>query len=331
MKITALLPWVFFGSLALVMLALDLGVLQRRAHAVRIGEALLRSALWILVSLLFGVWIYFGRDAEAGLSYFAGYLIELSLSADNMFVFWMIFTYFRVPARYQHKVLFWGILSALVMRAIFITAGIAAVEAFHWVIYVLGAFLIVTGVRMARRKGEQIEPEKNPVLKALRGVFPVSATYDGGKFFTKREGVLATPLLVVLVAIESTDLAFALDSIPAILAITRDPFIVYSSNIFAILGLRSLYFALAGLIHLFRYLHYGLSVILVFVGVKMLLSEVVRIPVKVALGVVAAVLLVSILASVWRPAEVVARPGGADSPASGADSERGEGRQTRRS
>lgn len=325
MNVRALLPWVFFGSLALVMLALDLGILQRRAHAVRIGEALLRSSLWILVSLLFGVWIYFEREPEAGLSYFAGYLIELSLSADNVFVFWMIFTYFQVPAQYQHKVLFWGILSALVMRAIFIAAGIAAVEAFHWVIYVLGAFLIMTGVRMARRKGEEIEPEKNPVLRAVRRVFPVSKTYDDGKFFTRREGVLATPLLVVLVAIESTDLAFALDSIPAILAITRDPFIVYTSNAFAILGLRSLYFALAGLIHLFRYLHYGLSAILVFVGVKMLLSEVFRIPVKVALGVVAVVLLVSILASVWRPARRVAvTPAGSESPLPDRGSRRGE-------
>lgn len=300
---TSILIWAAFAVFILLMLALDLGVFHRRAHVVALREALLWSAVWIVLALAFNVGVYFWRGSQTALEFLTGYLIEKSLSVDNIFVFLLLFQYFQVPAQYQHRVLFWGILGALVMRAIFILGGIALIHRFHWVVYVFGAVLIVSGVRMAVQKGREVHPERNPVLRLLRRFLPVSPTYVGGRFFVKQaDRWMATPLLVVLVVVETTDLVFAVDSIPAIFAITLDPFIVYSSNVFAILGLRALYFALAGVMHLFHYLHYGLSAILVFVGFKMWISNVVKIPVVLSLGVVGAILTVSVVLSLLRPA-----------------------------
>ncbi|KPK99298.1 MAG: hypothetical protein AMJ91_08295, partial [candidate division Zixibacteria bacterium SM23_73_3] len=282
--------------------ALDLGVFHRKAHVIKIKEALAWSAFWITLALLFNLGIYFWRGPETALEFLTGYLIEKSLSLDNLFVFLLIFSYFRVPSLYQHKVLFWGIIGALIMRAVFIFTGIALVQKFHWVIYIFGAFLILSGIKMGLQKGKEIHPERNPVLRLFRRFMPVTDGYEDSKFFIKRAGrYLATPLFIVLLVVETTDVIFAVDSIPAILAITLDPFIVYTSNVFAILGLRALYFALAGLMRLFHYLHYGLSAILVFVGVKMLLVDVYKIPVAIALGVVASILLISVIASIIRP------------------------------
>ncbi len=287
--------WVGFNLFVLGMLALDLGVFHRKHRVIQFREALAWSGFWIALALVFNVVLYLWRGPEVGLQFLTGYLIEKSLSIDNIFVMLMIFTYFRVPALYQHKVLFWGILGALVMRAIFIVTGVALIEKFHWMIYVFGAVLIITGVKMALEKDKELHPEQNPVLCWFRRCMPVTKDYVGGRFFVMQDGRRwATPLMVVLLLIETTDLIFAVDSIPAILAISRDAFIVYTSNVFAILGLRSLYFALAGMMHRFHYLHYGLATILVFVGVKMLLSEVFKVPIVVALGVVLGVLALSI-------------------------------------
>ncbi|MGH7493246.1 MAG: TerC family protein [bacterium] len=293
--------WVGFNAFVLAMLALDLGVFHRKAHEVKTKEALWWSAMWIALSLLFNVGIYFYLGTEPALQFLAGYLIEKSLSVDNIFVFLMIFSYFRVPALYQHKVLFWGILGALIMRAIFIASGVALLAKFHWIIYLFGLFLVFTGIRMFKQEDEEIHPEKNPVLRLFRRFMPVTENYVGGKFFVRKNGLYATPLVVVLLMIETTDLVFALDSIPAILAISRDPFIVYTSNVFAILGLRALYFAVAGLMRLFHYLNYGLGLILIFIGAKMLLIDFVKIPIGWALGVVAFLLTASILSSVLWP------------------------------
>lgn len=296
-----LIPWFIFGAVVLGLLALDLGVFHRKSHEVRIKEALIWSAVWISLALAFNGFVYFTRGSGPALEFLAGYLIEEALSVDNLFVFLLIFSYFRVPSIVQHKVLFWGILGALVMRALFIVAGISLIEKFHWIIYVFGAFLIYTGIRMVTEQGKEIHPERNPVLRLFRRLMPVTETYVEDKFFVmKGARRFATPLFIVLLMVETTDLIFAVDSIPAILAITRDPFIVYTSNVFAILGLRSLFFALAGLMKLFRYLNYGLCFILVFVGLKMLLAEFFKIPVVVALGVIIAILGASILASVLR-------------------------------
>ncbi len=311
------LIWVLFNAFVVAMLALDLGVFHRKAHEIRFKEALGWCALWISLALIFNVGIYFWRGPQRALEFLTGYLIEYSLSVDNIFVFMLILSYFRVPSLYRHKVLFWGILGALIMRASFILAGITLIRKFHWVIYVFGAFLILTGIKMALEKGKEIHPEKNPILKLFRRLVPVTDRYEGGKFFAKRAGkYLATPLFIVLLIVETTDVVFAVDSIPAILAITLDPFIVYTSNVFAILGLRSLYFALAGIMQLFRYLHYGLSAILVFVGAKMLLADIYKIPVGIALGVVAGILLISVIASVVRPVEATRVPTRAASPRS---------------
>jgi tellurite resistance protein TerC len=309
------LLWIAFNIFVVAMLALDLGVFHRKAHAVKIKEALVWSAFWVVLSLLFNLGVYFWRGPVTALEFLTGYLLEKSLSVDNIFVFLLIFTYFRVPALYQHKVLFWGILGALIMRAMFIATGVTLIQKFHWVIYIFGAFLVLTGIKMALQKGKEIHPERNPVLRLFRRFIPVTAEYEGAKFFVKRvEGYLATPLFVVVLVVETTDVIFAVDSIPAILAITHDPFIVYTSNVFAILGLRALYFALAGIMPLFHYLHYGLSVILVFVGIKMLLVDLYKIPIGIALGVVAGVLLISVLASLIRPRPVEIVPTLADSP-----------------
>jgi tellurite resistance protein TerC len=295
--------WIVFNLFVLAMLVLDLKVFHRDAHEVKIKEALMWSAFWIALALMFNVGIYFWRGSEDALEYLTGYLIEKSLSVDNIFVFLLIFSYFRVSAQYQHKILFWGILGALVMRAILIFAGVALIERFHWIIYVFGAFLIFTGIKLAFEKDKEIEPEKNPALLFVRRFIPVTERFEGDRFFIRRAGRLfATPLFLVLVVVETTDVIFALDSIPAILAITTDSFIVYTSNVFAILGLRALYFALAGLLQLFHYLHYGLSAILGFVGAKMLVSDIYHIPVGVALGVVGGILALSVIASMIWPA-----------------------------
>jgi len=294
-----ILLWVAFNIFILAMLALDLGFFHRKAHAIKIKEALVWSGVWIALALLFNLGIYFWRGPETALEFLTGYLIEKSLSVDNIFVFLLIFSYFGVPSLYQHKVLFWGILGALIMRAVFIVAGITLIEKFHWTIYIFGAFLILIGIKMALQKERKIRPERNPALKLFRRWVPVTEEYAEGKFFVKRPGhYLATPLLIVLIVVETTDIIFAVDSIPAILAITLDPFIVYTSNVFAILGLRALYFALAGIMELFHHLHYGLSAVLVFVGFKMLLTDLYKIPVSMALSVVAGILLISVMTSI---------------------------------
>jgi tellurite resistance protein TerC len=300
--------WVAFNALILSLLALDLGVFHKRGHAVRMREALTWSAVWVSLALLFGAGIWWRLGSQPALEFFAGYLVEEALSVDNLFVFILIFGYFRVPPESQHRVLFWGILGALVMRGAMIATGALLLERFHWIIYVFGAFLVITGVRMALASGEEVEPEANPILRLLRRWIPVATHFHGEHFFIRaapRPGdavrLMATPLFVVLVLVETTDVVFALDSIPAIFGVTRDPFLVYSSNVFAILGLRSLYFVLAGVIGRFHLLRYGLSVVLAFVGVKMLLSEWYKIPIAIALGVVALVLLASVLLSLVIP------------------------------
>lgn len=298
--------WILFHVFVLVMLGLDLGIFHRQAHVVRVREALIWSAVWIALATAFGILIYFSHGSKESLDFFAGYLIEKSLSIDNLFVFLLIFHYFRVPANYQHKILFWGILGALVMRAVFIAAGIALLHHFSWTIYIFGGFLIYTGFKLFFEKDKEIEPEKNPVLRVFRRLMPTKSQYFDDHFFVREQGTLyATPLFVVLVVIETTDVIFAVDSIPAILAITDDAFIVYTSNVFAILGLRSLYFALAGMMRLFHYLHYGLALILIFVGAKMLLGHTeYKVPTPVTLVVVAGVLGLSVLISVLLPAKV---------------------------
>jgi tellurite resistance protein TerC len=294
--------WIAFNGFVLAMLALDLGVFHRKSHEVSMREALAWSAVWIALALAFNglVWARYGP--QRGLEFLTGYLIEKSLSVDNIFVFILIFTYFRVPAQYQHKVLFWGILGALVMRAIFIAAGVTLIQRFHWIIYVFGAFLVITGIKMAIQQDKEIHPEKNPVLRLAKRLIPVATDFDGDRFFTRLNGRrAATPLFIALLLVETTDLIFAVDSIPAILAITQDPFIVYTSNVFAILGLRALYFALAGVVRMFHYLSLGLAAVLVFVGTKMLLVDVVKVPTLLSLGVIATILAVSVVVSILRP------------------------------
>jgi len=296
-----LLFWIGFNVFVLVMLVLDLGLLNRRAHTVSFREALGWSAMWVGLAAAFSVVVYFWHGRPATLEFVTGYVIELSLSVDNLFVFLVIFRYFRVPAEHQHKVLFWGILGALVMRGAFIAAGVGLITRFHWIIYVFGAMLVYSGIKLLRQGDAEIHPESNPVLRLFRRFVPVTKDYEGDKFIVRHRGLYATPLLLVLVVVETTDLLFAVDSIPAILAITRDAFIVYTSNVFAILGLRSMYFALAGLMEIFHYLHYGLSIVLIFVGVKMLASHYIDIPTWIALGVVLLVLGTSVAASVLFP------------------------------
>ncbi len=298
------MPWVLFHVFVFGMLALDLGVFHRKAHAIHFKEALVWSCVWILLALLFNGLVHLWKGEAAALEFFTGYVIEKSLSVDNIFVFLVIFTYFKIPAQYQHRVLFWGIIGALIMRAIFIAAGITLLEKFHWLIYLFGAFLVLTGIKMAIAHGKEMDLNQNPALKFFRKCMPMSTELHGQKFFSVENGrKVATPLFAALLIVEFTDVIFAVDSIPAILAITKDPFIVYTSNIFAILGLRSLYFALAGILHYFRFLHYGLAVVLVFVGVKMLISEFYKVPILASLGVIGVVILVSIIASIIFPSE----------------------------
>lgn len=296
-----LLFWVLFNLFVLAMLALDLGVFNRKAHEIKFREALTWSAVWIALAGAFAIGVVFFRGRQPALEFTTGYLIELSLSVDNLFVFLLVFRYFKVEGVYQHKVLFWGIVGALVMRAFFILVGVSLINRFHWIIYVFGAFLVYTGFKLAFSGDKEVDPEKNPVLRSARKLLPVTEGYQGGSFFVRRDGLYATPLFLVLIVVETTDVVFALDSIPAILAISRDPFIVYTSNVFAILGLRSMYFALSGLMDLFHYLSYGLSVILMFIGVKMIISGYVKVPTGIALGVVAGVLAISVIASLMVP------------------------------
>ncbi len=295
-----LLLWVAFSSFVLLLLALDLGVFHRRAHAVGLREAAVWSVVWVGVSLLFnlGLWTWYG--SQQALEFLAGYLIEKSFSVDNIFVFAVLFRYFGVDARYQHRVLFWGIFGALVMRGAMIGMGAALISRFEWILYLFGAFLVASGARMIFYRPERFRPEQNPVLGLARWALPITEDYEGQKFFVRRQSrLLATPLLLVLLVIETTDLAFAVDSIPAIFVITRDPFIVYTSNVFAILGLRAFYFLLAGIMPYFRYLSAGLSLMLVFVGVKMLIEPWVHISILLSLGVVGLVLGVAIVASIF--------------------------------
>lgn len=300
---------VVFSVFIVALLLLDLGVFQRKDREIKIREALGWSAVWISLALLFNVGVFFFQGREPALQFLTGYLIELSLSVDNLFVFLLIFLFFRVPAAYQHKVLFWGILGAQIMRGILIAIGVVLISHFHWILLIFGVFLVVTGLKMAfQKETAQVRPERNLVVRFFKKIMPVTPGYHGSKFFLKLEGKrYATLLFIVLIVVETTDLLFALDSIPAIFAITTDPFIVYTSNIFAILGLRSLYFALAGLMNLFHYLKIGLSVILIFVGIKMLVSDFLPIPISIALAVVAGVLLVSIVASVIWPTRITGR------------------------
>jgi tellurite resistance protein TerC len=294
--------WVGFNAFVLGMLALDLGVFHRKAHEVSIREAAAWSAVWVALALAFNYGIYRFMGADAGLEFLTGYLIEKALSVDNIFVFVLVFSYFRVPARYQHRVLFWGILGALVMRGVMIAAGAALIARFHWVIYLFGAFLVITGVRMATHAAPAIEPERNPVIRLVRRLVPVTGRYHGQQFFAREAGRrVATPLLVVLAFVETTDLIFAVDSIPAVFAVTTDPFLVYTSNVFAILGLRALYFLLAGVIHRFHFLKLGLAAVLVFVGAKMLLADVYAVPIGLSLGVIALILGASVAASLAFP------------------------------
>ena len=292
-----LLFWILFNLFVLAMLALDLGLLNRRVHIVKFREAMGWSVMWIALAAAFAVLMYFWHGRTATLEFVTGYVLELSLSIDNLFVFLLLFRYFKVAPAHQHKVLFWGILGALVMRGLFILAGVGLIRKFHWIIYAFGALLVYSGIKLFRQKEEGVNPEKNPVLRLVRRAVPVTEDYHGDRFFVRRAGLYATPLLVVLIVVETTDLMFAVDSIPAILAITLNAFIVYTSNVFAILGLRSMYFALAGIMEMFQYLHYGLSLVLIFIGGKMLLSEYYKIPTEVALAVVAGIILISVLAS----------------------------------
>ena len=294
--------WTAFNVFVLGMLALDLGVFHKKSAEISVKDALIWTGVWITLAMSFNFFVYHYFGKEQAIEFFTGYIIEKSLSVDNIFVIIMIFSYFHVPTAYQHKVLFWGILGALVMRVIFIFAGIELIHRFHWLIYLFGGFLIITGIRMAFAGDAKLEPEKNPVVKLIRRIFPVTASFEGDRFFVRRNAKLwATPLFVVVILIETTDLIFAVDSIPAILAITDNPFIVYTSNVFAILGLRSLYFALSGIEKYFHFLKYGLAAILVFVGSKMAMADYYKIPIEVSLIVIVSLLIIAIVASVLIP------------------------------
>ncbi|MCE5348069.1 MAG: TerC family protein [Bacteroidales bacterium] len=293
--------WIGFGILIFTMLALDLGIFNRKEHKVSVKEAAKWVIVWVTVALLFNLFVLNELGKTKAMEFFTGYVIEYSLSVDNIFVFILIFSYFSVKPEYQHKILFWGILGALVMRGIFIFAGVALINKFHWIVIIFGAFLLLTGIKMLTQKEKPMDPEKNPVIRFFRKFFPVSESLHGGKLFAKEKGrYLATPLFLVLLVVESSDLIFAVDSIPAVLSISQDTFIVYTSNIFAILGLRSLYFAIAGVMGLFRYLKIGLAFVLSFVGVKMLASYFnFEVPIILSLLVIISILLISILASVF--------------------------------
>lgn len=299
LDVMPLWAWIGFFVFITAMLALDLGVFQRDAHEVKMKEALVWCGVWFTLAMVFNAIIWYWRGSELGQQFLASYLIELCLSVDNVFVFILVFAYFKVPSRWQHRVLFWGIIGAVLMRAVFILVGVSVIQRFSWVLYIFGAFLIYTGIKMAiPSKGEEVHPENNPVVKLFRRFYPVAPHNDHGHFFTRHEGKrMATPLFIVLLVVETTDVVFALDSIPAVLAITSDGFVALTSNIFAILGLRSLYFALSGIMQLFRYLKIGLAMILVFIGVKMLIAPWLHVTTTVSLAVIASVLTMSVLLS----------------------------------
>jgi tellurite resistance protein TerC len=304
--------WVSFNLFVLAMLAIDLGIFHRKSHSVSVKEGAIWSVVWISLAMVFNLIIYLFWDSmmpgssysngEAGLAFLTGYLIEKSLSVDNIFVFVLLFSYFAVPSQYQHRVLFWGILGALIMRGTLIFVGAALIKEFHWIIWIFGAFLIFTGIKMAFGTGDdEVHPENNPLVKLFRRFMPVTEGYEGDRFFVVKNGVrMATPLFVVVLIVESTDLIFAVDSIPAIFAVTQNPFIVYTSNVFAILGLRSLYFVLAGVMDKFYYLKAGLAVVLTFVGVKMVIVDIYKIPTAISLGVIVSVLTIAVIASLIR-------------------------------
>lgn len=303
--------WIGFTLFIIGMLALDLGLFQRRPHVIGMREALVWFAVWTSLALLFnlGLILFHERGMEAGLEFFTGFLVEKSLSIDNVFVFILIFNYFHVPPAYQHKVLFWGIIGAIVLRVIFIVGGLALMERFHWTMYIFGAFLVGTGIAMMRKNETHVDPEKNWIIRSFRRLFPVTNRYEGNRFFVRKDNrVWATPLFIVLLAIESSDIVFAVDSIPAIFAITSDPFIIYTSNIFAMLGLRALYFAVSGFMRMFHFLHYGFASIILILGVKMLLSDVYHVPVQVTLVLIVNILLICVIVSLLRPRRVDLKP-----------------------
>ena len=291
------LAWILFNVFVAAMLVLDLGVINRHAKRSSLRHALAWSGIWIALAAAFAAILYFAQGRTPALEFSTGYVIELSLSADNLFIFLLIFRYFRLPEHEQHRVLFWGIIGAIIMRAVFIFAGVGLIRRFHWIIYGFGLLLLYSGIRLLFQRGAEIHPEKNPLLRLLRKFMPVTLDYVGSRFFVRGERLCATPLLLVLIVIETTDVIFAIDSIPAVLSITLNTFIVYTSNIFAILGLRSLFFTLSGLMDLFEYLHYGISCVLVFVGAKMLLSHHYPIRTDISLAVIGGILLVTIVAS----------------------------------
>ncbi len=294
--------WIIFAVLIFSMLALDLGVFNRKVHVVTMKEAMLWTSFWITLACCFGAGVYYFYGHSKAMEFFTAYIIEYSLSIDNLFVFMLIFRFFNVPHAYEHKALFWGILLALITRAVFIFAGVALINTFHWVMYIFGAFLIYTGIKLALNKQSEVHPDKNIAIKMLRSFIPVTKEFQEAKFFVMKNGKrFATPMLAVLLALETTDILFAVDSIPAVLAISTDPFIVYTSNVFAILGLRSLFFAIAGLMKLFHLLHYGLAAILTFVGVKMLIADIFHVPIGISLLVISSILVVSIVASMIWP------------------------------
>lgn len=293
--------WIGFNAFVLAMLAIDLGFFHRASHMISLKEATIWSLIWILLALLFNGILYFWQGPEVALQFLTGYLIEKSLSVDNIFVFVLLFATLGVPTTYQYRVLFWGVLGALLLRGLFIAIGAVLLESFHWIFYLFGAFLVITAMRMAFDKQAEVHPEHNPVLKFVQRILPVTADYHGDRFIVRQAGrILVTPLFLALLVVETTDLVFALDSIPAIFAVTTDPFIVYTSNIFAILGLRSLFFILANIIQTFHYLRLGLSIILFYVGIKMMLTDIYHIPTVLSLLVIAAVLMLAIVASLIR-------------------------------
>ncbi|MEO1054015.1 MAG: TerC family protein [Bacteroidota bacterium] len=290
--------WVGFNLAVLFMLALDLGVFNRKSKVITAKQALLWTCFWVFLAFLFNIFVYYQFGQDKAFEFFTGYVIEKSLSVDNIFVMILIFSFFNVPPQYQHKVLFWGILGALVMRVCFILVGVELINSFHWLIYIFGGFLVFTGIKIIKDDDIKIEPDKNPVVKLARRFFKITPTFREDKFFVREKGLLwATPLFLVVLLIEVTDLVFAVDSIPAILAISDDAFIVYTSNVFAILGLRSLYFAVAAIDRYFAYLKYGLSAILIFVGIKMCLVDVFKIPIEISLAFIILTLSLTVLAS----------------------------------
>ena len=296
------IAWISFTAVILIMLVLDLGVFHRQAHTVSLREAAIMSAVWIALALLFNVGVFMWYGTQRGLEFFTGYIIEKALSVDNLFVFVMVFAYFSVPPALHHWVLFWGILGALLMRGLFIIIGAALLQQFHWIMYIFGGFLVYTGIKFMVQGDEEVQPDRNPLFRLFKRIMPIVPEYRGSRFFVVEMGRRhATPLALVVLTVEVTDLIFAIDSIPAVFAVTRDPFIVYTSNIFAILGLRALYFLIAGVMGLFHYLKIGLALVLMFVGLKMLLSDIYHVPIPVSLAVIAILLGGAVLLSILRP------------------------------